>query len=388
MDAPEENCGESTRCRVLFAPDFRAYVPYQKTLADALAGEGVDVSFSKGYRRGLPLTRGLADDRDAAILHLHWPAFYFSKGGRSDALRKLRFLLDVEFAARAKPLVYSLHDLHPTDFEIDALIRAGTRRLLSRSRKVICHSAAAAQEVSDQFGIGPERCTVIPHGDLAGGYGPPLPKDQARSGLAVPPDERVCLAFGYIAPNKGLEELIDAWKRLMPDAQLYIVGNCHDTGYACYLNGKASDAGNVSLQFGFVSDRQVRLWFSAADCVVVNYRRITTSGVAVLARSYGIPILVPERLVTVDLMEPDPSVFRFRALDGGFLGLLDMAMARRADHAGAAPWRERTAWSRVAAATASVYRAALGHPVSPPARVRDKSASVSWQRFAPPGVDR
>ena len=53
---------------------------------------------------------------------------------------------------------------------------------------------------------------------------------------------------------------------------------------------------------------------SAADAAVFNYRTIFTSGAAALARSWGVPILIPSRLATVALDEPAPTVFRFDRL--------------------------------------------------------------------------
>jgi len=44
--------------RVLFAPDWRAGIQYQKLLAEALKQHEVEVSFLSNYRRGLPLFRG------------------------------------------------------------------------------------------------------------------------------------------------------------------------------------------------------------------------------------------------------------------------------------------------------------------------------------------
>ena len=77
-------------------------------------------------------------------------------------------------------------------------------------------------------------------------------------------------------------------------------------------------------------------------------------------RSWGLPILLPTRLTTVDLAEPAPTIFRFDRPDTDLAEKLTAALATPSDHAAAAPWREQTAWPRVAALTAAGYRAALG----------------------------
>ena len=115
----------------------------------------------------------------------------------------------------------------------------------------------------------------------------------------------------------------------------------------------------VTLRLGWLDDAALALWLSAADCALFNYRTIFTSGSAALARSWGVPILIPSRLATVDLGEPAPTVFRFDRPDTDLGEKLRAALATPSDYSAAAPWRTATAWPRVAALTAEGYRAAL-----------------------------
>ncbi len=116
--------------------------------------------------------------------------------------------------------------------------------------------------------------------------------------------------------------------------------------------------GVAEFRPGWLADADLREWLSAADAVLFNYRAIFTSGAACLARSYGVPILMPRRLQTVELGEPSPPVFRFD-LAGDLREKLEQALQTKPDYDAAAPWREATAWPRIAAATAEVYREAL-----------------------------
>jgi hypothetical protein len=100
----------------------------------------------------------------------------------------------------------------------------------------------------------------------------------------------------------------------------------------------------------------LKRWLAAADCVLFHYRAIFTSGAACLARSLGIPILIPRRLDTIDLAEPHPLVFRFDSLDTDFFNALAETLESHPDFDAAAPWRDLTAWPRIAAETARLYR--------------------------------
>ena len=92
------------RLKVIFAPDWRAGVPYQQLLATALPRHGVDVAFLQGYRRGLPLSR-LLEGQQFDFLHLHWPEAYFPKlGDGLDWFRVVRFPLDLNLGGQASKL--------------------------------------------------------------------------------------------------------------------------------------------------------------------------------------------------------------------------------------------------------------------------------------------
>src|SRR5262249_22161641 len=117
---------------------------------------------------------------------------------------------------------------------------------------------------------------------------------------------------------------------------------------------------NVSHHFGWFSNDLLRLWLSAADVIVFNYREVFTSGAASLARSFGIPILLPSRLDTVDLGEPTPYVLRFSNFATDFKQQLALALTVKPDFAAAASWREACNWNDIARTVADGYRDAIG----------------------------
>ena len=98
--------------KVIFAPDWRNGVPYQRLLAGALEQHGVHVTFLEGYKRVLPLRRLLAA-QNCDLLHLHWPeAYYPRKGDAWDWFRRARFVGDLRAATRRCALATTAHNLH------------------------------------------------------------------------------------------------------------------------------------------------------------------------------------------------------------------------------------------------------------------------------------
>ena len=110
----------------------------------------------------------------------------------------------------------------------------------------------------------------------------------------------------------------------------------------------------------FLSILPLSFWLSAADVIVFNYREIFTSGAASLARSYGIPLLIPRRIDTVELHEPTAYVRRFTDFASDFRDELGAALSVPPDFAAAATWRQACNWDRVADLTMNGYRRVLG----------------------------
>ena len=104
-----------------------------------------------------------------------------------------------------------------------------------------------------------------------------------------------------------------------------------------------------------VGGAELRQWLSAADCALFNYKEIFTSGAAALARSFGLPLLIPERLKCADLREPHSHVFRFESLDKDFFSQLLKALETMPSYTCAEDWRQHTSWDYVARLTAEAY---------------------------------
>lgn len=341
--------------KVLFAPDYRRAVPYQQLLAGALGRLGVEVEFLGGYRRGLPLHRA-AKGFGGDVLHLHWPEeYYLAKHPAWSLARKLRYPLDLALATRLLPMVLTAHDLRPHNRGHETLVAACADRTLRCAARVFAHSAGAAAILANDHGVKVERIQVIPHGDLSVSTKPPLDRVEARAQLGLG-SEKICLMCGTIEPYKGIEPVIEYWKWQQPDAILAVVGKPISPEYQTEITTLAGDAENIRLVFGFQPETQFRLWLSGVDCVIFNYVTVFTSGAAALARSLGLPILLPRRLVSVDLAEPDPRVRRFEGLDATFGEALESALSREPDWQAAETWRRQTSWDEVARITLDTYR--------------------------------
>lgn len=349
---------------ILFAPDFRKSIGYQHYLAEALEAQGVRVSFLNGYARGLPLWRGTCRIEGLDAVHLHWPESYCqAREPARNWLRKQRYLLDMALLSQRYPLFLTAHNLLPHNREEESGVFRNIAYTARRASRIFAHSPEARRQYAATFGVNSERIPVIPYGDHAVKMLPPLESESSRQELSLPPRERerVCLIFGTVSPYKGISEVIEYWKKHRPAARLLVVGPVAKATYARELNALAEGVPQVELRISeqWLSEADLRLWLSAVDCAIFNYREIFTSGAAALARSFGLPLLIPERLRCADLMEPHPYVQRFDSLEGNFAQCLELALKQQPDFEVSEAWREETSWKHVAELTARAYREVL-----------------------------
>lgn len=347
--------------KVLFAPDWRQGVPYQRLLAEALANCDVHVEFPQGTRRVLPLYR-MVRDQHCDVLHLHWPeAYWTERGGRLDPFRPLRHPVDLQLARLHQPIVYTAHNLWPHNVHHTPPIRTAVQATLRLADRIFVHSQGALEELGRTFAVDPARCAVIPHGDLSIDLGPPSTPAEARAALKIATNRPLALLFGRVEPYKGIEEVVTWWKEHRPDVQLAIVGEPYCPEYGDALAQHIGEDNGILWHPQRVTEAELGLLLSAASVCVFNYRQIFTSGAASLARSWGVPILLPARLTTIDLSEPSPFVVRFQEMQEDFADKLRQALAVRPDYAAAQAWREQISWTTIARQCTEQYHKVLAH---------------------------
>ncbi len=341
---------------VVMAPDWRTGNPYQSLLAAQLQKEGVELRFLRNYRRGFPLARGLRDF-SCDLLHLHWPEAYVENRGDAWAgLREWRFPLDLKLATRRIPYVATAHNLYPHNRCSSSRVRRNSAAFYNNAACIITHAPRTSDILASEFGVDPAKCVFVPHGDIAKSLRPLPGQFQARAELEWDRG-RMALMFGAVEPYKGLEEVIDFWNRFMPDAELVIVGRPVSDAYAEEIVSRVAGNLRIVTCLEWLPADDLARWLSACNVVIFNYQRILVSGAALMARQVGIPILLPERLQTIELGEPVSSVFRFAAMDEEFLPVLEQALgaSREPDDA----WLASHSWKNVAAKTIAVYETAL-----------------------------
>lgn len=302
----------------------------------------------------------------ARVLHVHWVFTFVFPGARRFAV--LRWVAQLWFLVLLRicrmigvHLVWTAHNVLPHEQVFGDDISA-RRALVEASDLVLAHSQSSLDELA-ALGAVVRRSAIIRHGPFGSRRCAELSRTPGSCG-----GPRRFLFFGFVREYKGVDDLLAAFAALPEDvaAHLTVAGRCDDPSLLSRLRELARGGGaNVDLRFEHVPADEVSQLLSAADVVVLPFRRGTTSGSAMLALAHGRPLIVPNLTAFADI--PDRAVLRY---DGGVTALA-AALVRlaRADNdtlasmsAAARGYAFQTTWQDIAERTTSGMLSILGQP--------------------------
>lgn len=123
----------------------------------------------------------------------------------------------------------------------------------------------------------------------------PLDKSKAKKILDINENKKTILCFGTVRKYKGIEYLIEAFPKIIKelgDVKLYIVGEwwIDKKQYLKRINNlKLIDS--IEIIDKYISDEEVRTYFSASDLMILPYTSATQSGVLQLGYAYNLPLI-------------------------------------------------------------------------------------------------
>ncbi len=359
--------------------------PYDRALAAALARGGAEVELlttrflygpvppADGYRvEELFYRRSAARGNDApARLPFkaaeHLPAMMrFRRAADADILHYQWLTvppLDVRLLPPLRPRVMTAHYILPP--QPSRRQARSVRRVFDAMDAVVAHSEHGAARLRDEVGLDPAKVRVIPHG--AFDYLTKLPEEKPLPEELQGAEGAVILSFGLLRPYKGIENLLEAYRRLaaaVPDPpELWIVGNPRmDVEPLLELAEQVS--GRVRFLARFVDDAEIPAIFRRADLLVLPYLDAEHSGVLYTGLAFGKPMVLssvggfPEVAETgaARLVPPGDISALAAALEeliGDETARRDLAAA--ATHAAAGPF----SWDEAARRTLDLYRELL-----------------------------
>jgi glycosyltransferase involved in cell wall biosynthesis len=351
--------------KVIFIPDNSSGNPYQSSLADSLAKEGVSVRLGTATRflrtLGAGMKRGNPD-----ILHLHWAHPYILANTRVTTLIKsVVFILQLLVVRiRGVKIVWTIHNITNHEGRFVSLELFFCRIIARLCNKIIAHSPSAKSEVMNAYRISVDSLvTVVTHGSYISNYPNTVTRGEARTQLELDIGDTVFLCFGRIRSYRGVPELIEAFEKLAaPRAKLLIVGSPHSSEIAEDILKRCERNDNIKTVLQFVPDHEIQIYMNASDIVVLPYKDILTSGAVVLAMSFAKPIIAPAIGCIPDFLDGRGSLLYGPSNENGLLSAMRLGM--QADIISMGKHNLQLArqlnWDDIAYRTFRIYKECLG----------------------------
>jgi glycosyltransferase involved in cell wall biosynthesis len=214
------------------------------------------------------------------ILHVQW----------TPLLRKLP--IEIWFLRFVKALqvklVYTVHNVLPHD--TGRKFMPVFNQIYKEMDALICHTEEAKNRLVSQFAVDPGRVRVIPHGPLFHDA-KPHSFEVLKAKLSLCGDETLILWQGIIRPYKGLDFLLQAWRKIEAlnlNARLLIAGT-GDVEMLRSIKEQVAQSGlheSVRLDLRFIPDEELATYYEASDILVYPYSEVTTSGALMTAVAY------------------------------------------------------------------------------------------------------
>lgn len=297
---------------------------YAGRLVEALEDRGVGVHpVPVGDRtRSNPLAYAdlVSEVPEAAdLVHVQFEAGLFGRLGTSGigAPAFFRALGRVD-----RPAVTTLHEVHRTHTHRgplgDRLLRGRDavveRTALRASEAVVVHTREAREILRERHGGGYRIERMLHPADADAD---PRDPGAAKADLGLEGD--VLLTFGWVEPKKRYGEVIRALPDL-PGVTYLIAGEPRErhAGILDDLRETAAGAGVADrVEFaGYVAEDDVPTVFSAADAVVLPYRRVAQSGVVNDALAYRRPVVAAGLPAFEELREEFDCLLTYDDRDG------------------------------------------------------------------------
>lgn len=297
------------------------------------------------------------------LVHIHWFEGYM--GFRNPVrvwLRMSELLkgIDRQREGGAK-LIYTAHNVVTHDAPWRRLEDWFVRQFLRRVDGTIFLAEDSIPLVRNRFPELRGPSVVIPHCDYGNWYPDTVTPPEARAKFGIPDSYLVIAHVGQIKAYKNVPELIRAFREIPGDIALLIGGRCIEPDLQETIEELARRDRRVFLDLRHLEDEDIQVFMRASDVAVFPYRNILNSGSAMMALTFGKPVVVPN-VGSMPELQQRINADWVRLYDGEFSeSVLNSAIAwaRETDRGERPPMAELSV-AAIAAQHAEFYRKIAG----------------------------
>ncbi len=354
--------------RVRLLPCSRGWLQsqYLSNLIAQLPDHGVDVVVLDDSEADWIGGRWLEKNKgEIDILHFHWTDYNYTRHTWFiSSVELARFIGKLLLARRYRyKLIWTMHNYMPHEKTYPLLHYLERLAMAHLSDSVIVHCQAGKQLVLKRL-FRKNRVFSIPHGDY-GKFLNRIEQAEARARIGIPERVTVLIFFGAVRPYKGVSQLVQAFRKIHDNQLiLLVVGRAEDKELADEIRHLVSEDNRILINLTYVPDSELAEYLCAADVAVLPYTDILTSGAAITALSFGLPVIAPGLGCLPEVVKDgcgilydprndvlDAVIQQCLAADLGSMRVAALARSRE------------LSWDSMVLRTAEVYRIACGDDI-------------------------
>jgi len=263
--------------------------PYQTLLIDHLRKFNVEVT------QMVNSVWFFSDVRDKGINVVHFHDFPgFTRKDRLLRIRLYLYLISQLILLRVSGIkvISTLHNVVNKADNKPIFSLLGAAIIFGLANAIIVHYPCEMDDFS--FPINKRKIRMIPHPNYCDFYKNTISREEARSRLDIHNDAFVFAFCGYLAPPKGVLELIKSFEKLSKDnVKLIIAGRANDQKYGEKISRAIQNNKNIIFKNQLIPADDLQIFMNASDCIALPYRVATSSGAVALAMSFGKPCIAP-----------------------------------------------------------------------------------------------
>jgi beta-1,4-mannosyltransferase len=305
---------------------------YSDCFCPALAAEGAIVK--QATYSGRWLLRNLIG---ADYAHFHWPSFHYADSTMPAVLYKAVKFAVILLLMRALGvrIIWTAHNLYPHERNSPSWIDYAVRRMVvGLSDRVFVHGRTAGGILEHELGVDPDRLVSIAHGHFLDHYPMQATREEARHRLGLPLDRGVFAFIGHCRRYKNVTQLVAAFQQHFRDSWLVIAGKCPDDAYRSEIEQLVrAKPDHILFEPRFIDDAELQFFIRAADAVVLPFRDVLTSGSAILALSFGRPVVAPRIGNLVEVVNEEMGILYEVEDQNGLVNGMRAGLSRRFDQA-------------------------------------------------------
>ena len=283
--------------KVVFLPQVEIYKgnPYWQQLQSSLEHEGVE--FISTEDKLYLQWRWLIQNRNQVhVLHLHFLQHHYTANGQHAWSKLLIKFVAKLLLARllGYRIVWTVHNLYPHErLQPQFIGRLAHLIVAQLATAIIVHCEYARGALAREF-YRRRNVYTIPHPSYIDAYTNTISKQEATAKLGLPDSRLVFLFLGTIRPYKGLDRLVEAFQKIPGDnLTLVIAGKPWHTMSESKVHALGQDDKRIIVIPRFIPNEDLQIYFKAADVVVLPFTDVLSSGSALLAMSFGCPVVAP-----------------------------------------------------------------------------------------------